>query len=110
MFLERMEYLTVYIQNIYFLYMETVIFKIDKKLKTAIQKRAKADGISVTDVFKLAGKAYASGNSNVEMVSIPRLNEKTRNELIRISKDIKEGKNLVGPFNTVKEMKKYLES
>ncbi|MBI2356192.1 MAG: hypothetical protein HYV13_03255 [Candidatus Doudnabacteria bacterium] len=85
-----------------------VIFKVDKNLKAKAMKKAQNEGIAFSSILKLATQAYVKGNLNVELVTHPRLNAKTRQELIKASKDIKEGKNLVGPFKTVEEMKKYL--
>jgi antitoxin component of RelBE/YafQ-DinJ toxin-antitoxin module len=87
-----------------------VIFKIDKKLKDQAMKKAQGEGISFSSILKLATQAYIMGTLEVELISRPRLNEKTFRELEKISKDIKEGRNLVGPFKNVSEMKKYLKS
>ena len=85
-----------------------VIFKIDKKLKDQAMKKAQSEGIPFASVLKLATQAYITGQLDVELVSQPRLNAKTARELMRMSKDAKEGKNLIGPFKTVAAMKKYL--
>lgn len=85
-----------------------VIFKIDKKLKDQAMKKAQHEGIAFAAVLKLATQAYIKGDLDVELVAQPRLNEKTRREMIKMSKDFKADKNLVGPFKTVAEMKQYL--
>ncbi len=103
------EHLTGYIHHIYFLYMDTVIFKIDKKLKQAAQKKAQIKGISLTDFYKSATQSFVNNEIDVGLVVRPQLNAKTVRELLKISKDIKEGKNLSPVFHTIGEMKKYLE-
>lgn len=85
-----------------------VVFKVDPKLKHQAMKKAAAEGMNLSTVLKLATQAYVKGNLDVGLVVQPKLNAKTRRELIRISKDFEEGKNVVGPFKTVAEMKKYL--
>ena len=87
-----------------------VIFNIDKKLKQQAMKKAQGEGISFSSILKLATQAYIMGTLEVELVSRPRLNDRTFRELEKISQDIKQGKNLVGPFKNVFEMKKYLKS
>jgi hypothetical protein len=85
-----------------------VIFKIDKRIKDKAMKKAQEEGIALASVLKLATQAYVKGELNVELIAQPKLNTKTRRELIKISKDIEAGKNLVGPFENIAEMKKYL--
>lgn len=87
-----------------------VIFKVDKELKKKAMKKAQAEGIAFASVLKLATQAYVKGNLDVELVAQPRLNAKTRRELIQISKDIKTGKNLSPAFNNAKDAIAYLKS
>lgn len=85
-----------------------VIFKIDKKLKDQAMKKAQSEGLPFAFVLKMATQAYVDNELDVKLVARPRLNEKTRRELIEISKDIKAGKNLSPAFKNVEEMRKYL--
>lgn len=88
-----------------------VIFRIDKKIKEKAQRKAKGSGLTFSDILQMATYAYVKNDFEpVLMRREERLNAKTRRELIKISKDIKEGKNLVGPFNFPKEMDKFLNS
>jgi hypothetical protein len=89
--------------------MDTIIFKIDKSLKKAVQKRAYKEGFTISDVFNFAARSFARGDSNVEFVTRPQLNAKTRRELLRASKDIKEGKNLSPMFDNAKDAVAYLK-
>lgn len=86
-----------------------VIFNLDIKLKEKAQKKAKADGLSFSDILQMSTRAYVQGKFEPQMVQTgEKFNAKTLKELKQISKDIKEGKNLVGPFKNAAEMKKYL--
>jgi hypothetical protein len=87
-----------------------VIFKIDKKLKDKAMQKAQAEGFPFAFVLKMATQAYVDNNLDVQLVARPKLNEKTRRELIKISKDIKQGKNLSPGFNNVEEAIAYLKS
>lgn len=88
-----------------------VIFNLDKKLKEKAQKKAKADGLSFSDILQMSTRAYVQGKFEPQMVQTEeKFNAKTRRILDSRLKDLKEGKNLVGPFKTVKEMDNYLDS
>ena len=88
-----------------------VIFRIDKKIKEQAQRKAKGSGLTFSDILQMATYAYARGDFEpVLMRKEEKLNAKTYRELVKISKDIKEGKNLVGPFNSSEEMIKSLRS
>jgi len=87
-----------------------VIFKIDKKLKDKAMKKAQADGIAFASVLKLATQAYITGDLDVQLVTRPKLNAQTRQELIRISKDAKAGKNISPRFSNVEDAIQYLKS
>lgn len=87
-----------------------VIFNIDKKLKQQAMKKAQGEGMALSYILQSATKAYVKGVLGLELVKQPEFNAKTRRELDKALKDIKEGKNLVGPFKSVAEMKKYLTS
>lgn len=88
-----------------------VIFKIDKKIKEQAQRKAKDSGLTFSDILQMATYAYARGDFEpVLMRKEERLNMKTRRELIKISDDIKKGKNLIGPFYSAREMDTFLDS
>lgn len=90
--------------------MDTVIFKIDKKLKIRAQKQAKKGGFSLTDYYRNMTIPLAEGK--VTMGVIPkkeeRFNTKTARELHQALKDIKKGKNIEGPFHSVEDFMKEL--
>lgn len=87
-----------------------VIFKIDEKLKERAMKKARNEGVAFASVLKLATQAYVDGVLEVQVVAQPKLNAKTRRELLRISKDIRQGKNLSPSFGNAKEAIAYLKS
>ncbi len=87
-----------------------VSFTMDKKLKSDAMRKARSFGLPFSSVLNIATRAFVDGKVNIEMVDTQPFNAKTRRELIKISKDIKEGKNLVGPFSLPKEMDKFLDS
>ena len=87
-----------------------VIFKIDKKLKERALRKARNEGIAFASVLKLATRAYVNGELGVQLVAQPRLNAKTRRELLKISKDIRQGKNLSPVFETAENAIAYLKS
>ncbi len=86
-----------------------VIFTIDKRLKNEAMKKARSFGLPFSSVLNLATRAFVDGSINVGIMDTQSLNAKTRRELIKISNDIKKGKNLFGPFNSGKEMESFLK-
>ena len=88
-----------------------VIFRIDKKIKAQAQKKAKGSGLTFSDILQMATYAYVKDDFEpVLMRKEERLNMKTRREMIKISKDIKQGKNLIGPFSSSEKMDRFLDS
>lgn len=85
-----------------------VIFKIDKKLKERAMKKAQKEGVPFDSIFQFAANAYVRGQFYPSPAEPEIFNDKTRRELIKISQDIKEGKNLSPRFKTVAEMRDYL--
>jgi hypothetical protein len=92
-------------------YMTTqVIFTMDKKLKGEAMRKARSFGLPFSSVLNLATRAFVDGKINIGVVENEHLNIKTRRELMKISNDIKKGKNLFGPFRSGPEMDKFLDS
>ena len=87
-----------------------VIFTIDRKLKNEAMKKARSFGLPFSSVLNLATRAFVDGRMNIGVMDNPPLNEKTRKELIKISSDIKKGKNLFGSFDSAEAMMKSLRS
>jgi hypothetical protein len=88
----------------------TVIFKIDKALKEKAQRQARIGGFSLTDYYRNMTIPLAEGK--VTMGVVPKkeekFNAKTAREIRQALKDIKEDKNIEGPFNNVEEFMKGL--
>ena len=87
-----------------------VIFKINEKLKERAMKKARKEGIAFASVLKLATQAYVDGALEVQLVAQPKLNAKTRRELLSISRDIRRKKNLSPSFDDAKDAIAYLKS
>lgn len=89
--------------------MDTVIFKIDKKLKEKAQKQAKIGGFSLSDYYRHATVSLVEGQSRVGFVQEEKFNAKTAREIRQALKDIKNGKNIEGPFSSAEEFMKHLK-
>jgi antitoxin component of RelBE/YafQ-DinJ toxin-antitoxin module len=87
-----------------------VAFRIDKKLKDKALKKAQNEGLPLAAVLLLATKAYVEGDLDVQLVTQRKLNAKTRRELQRTSREIRQGKNLSPPFGNAKDAIAYLKS
>ena len=87
-----------------------VIFKIDERLKERAMKKARKEGIAFAAVLKLATEAYVDGALEVQLVAQLKLTAKTRRELLSISKDIRQGKNLSPSLGNAKDAIAYLKS
>ncbi len=86
-----------------------VIFKIDQKLKAQAMRKAKSEGMPFASILKLATQAYVDGSLDVELVTQPKLNKKTRALLARAHKDIKTGKNSSPIFSNARDAIAYLK-
>lgn len=86
----------------------TMLIKTDKVLKTKAQKLAKEMGLPLGTLVNNYLKTFVIERQAT--FTAPKLNKKTLKSLEKAYKDIKAGKNLVGPFSSVKDMIKSLES
>lgn len=90
--------------------MQTMLsIKIDKKLKVKAQKVAHALGVSLNAVINQNIKEFID-ERQVTFTDHPMLNKRAQRILARLSKDAREGKNMAGPFNSMDEMIKSLNS
>jgi len=85
-----------------------VIFTIDKDLKRKAMRKARSFGLPFSSVLNLATRAFVEGKVNVELVETRAFNAKTRRILTRALKDVKMGRNIVGPFDSAEAMMKSL--
>ena len=90
--------------------MKTVLnVKIDPKLKKEAQKTAKEAGIPLSLVVDSSLRKFVTRRTiTIEAPLVP--NKKTAKILDKALKDIKEGKNIEGPFYTAEEFMKSLRS
>mgnify|MGYP001571557783 FL=1 len=88
----------------------TVInIKTDKNLKKDAQRLAKNFGLPLSTVVNTYLREFVR-ERRIIFSEPPVPNAKTRKILDQALKDIKEGKNLVGPFELPEEMDKFLDS
>ncbi|MBI1754910.1 type II toxin-antitoxin system RelB/DinJ family antitoxin [Candidatus Azambacteria bacterium] len=88
----------------------TVInIKTDKALKQDAQKLAKNFGVPLSAVINIYLREFVR-EKRVVFSEPPMPNAKTRKILDQALKDIKQGKNLVGPFKLPKETDSFLDS
>ena len=88
----------------------TVInIKTDKVLKSDAQKLAKNFGLPLSAIVNTYLREFVR-EKRVVFSEPPMPNAKTRKILDQAISDIKAGKNLVGPFESAKEMDNFLDS
>ncbi len=90
--------------------MQTMLsIKIDKHLKQKAQEVAHALGVSLNAVINQNIKEFIA-DRKITFTDHPMPNKKTMKLLARLSKDARDGKNMVGPFDSAHEMIKSLNS
>ena len=88
----------------------TVInIKTDKVLKSDAQKLAKNFGLPLSAIVNTYLREFVR-EKRIVFSEPPMPNAKTRKILDQALKDIKQGKNLVGPFESAEEMDNFLDS
>ena len=88
----------------------TVInIKTDKNLKKDAQKLAKNFGLPLSAIVNTYLREFVR-EKRIVFSEPPMPNVKTRKILDQAISDIKAGKNLVGPFESAKEMDNFLDS
>ncbi len=73
-------------------------------------KKAKREGVPFDSIFQFAANAYVRGQFYLSPAEPEIFNDKTRREMIKISQDIKEGKNLSPIFDNAQDAIAYLKS
>lgn len=90
--------------------MRTVIhFKTDREVKENAQKIALELGLNLSDVINASLRNFIR-TREVYFSDIPRITPEFEKLLGKIDEDIKNRKNLIGPFTSSEEMDKYLDS
>lgn len=87
----------------------TTSIKLDKKLKDDAAKLAEELGLNLSTVISATLKKFVSERA-VQFYVAPEFNEKTKRELLKIKGDIKTGKNIIGPFDNIADLRKSLLS
>ncbi len=83
--------------------------KIDKQLKARAQKMAKEMGLPLGTVVNAKIKQFI--DQQQISFSVPLVpNKKTAALLKQATSDLRAGRNIDGPFTTIKEMDAYLDS
>lgn len=95
---------------------EQVIIKMDSKLKKAVQRRAKAEGTTLSSVLRMAAMSYSAGQTRTGLIDLSwapvekeEVNAKTKRSLARAHRDYKMGKNMSPVFHDVESMMAYIE-
>ncbi|MCX6755887.1 MAG: hypothetical protein NTX85_00910 [Candidatus Nomurabacteria bacterium] len=86
----------------------TMLIKTNKELKTKAQILAKEMGLPLGTLINNYLKTFVIERQAVFTAPMP--NKKTIKAIEQARRDIKAGKNLVGPFDNVKDMMKSLNS
>lgn len=90
--------------------MKTLInIKTDKKVKESAQKIAKELGLSLSAIINASLKQLVK-NREVCFSAIPKMTPYLENIIKEAEKDYRAGCNIAGPFETAKEMDRYLDS
>ncbi|PJE73301.1 MAG: hypothetical protein COV00_00595 [Candidatus Tagabacteria bacterium CG10_big_fil_rev_8_21_14_0_10_40_13] len=90
--------------------MKTLInIKTDKSVKENAQKVAKDLGLPLSSVVNAFLKEFVRSRS-ITFSAMPKMTPYLERILGKTEKDIKEGKNMTGPFNSAREANRYLDS
>ncbi len=89
--------------------MKTMInIKTDKDVKEEAQKTAKELGVPLSTVINAFLKEFVR-NKSVSFSAVPRMTPYLERVLDEVEKDLKEGKNMVGPFDNAEDLMKSLD-
>lgn len=83
--------------------------KADKEVKENAQKIAKDLGLPLSSVINAFLKEFVRSRS-ISFSAIPKMTPYLENILGKVEKDIKGGKNTVGPFATAEKANVYLDT
>ncbi|MDO8460923.1 MAG: type II toxin-antitoxin system RelB/DinJ family antitoxin [bacterium] len=90
--------------------MQTVIhIKADQEIKENAAKVAKELGLSLSDIINASLRNFIR-TREITFSDTPQMTPELEKLLERVEKDIKNNKNLAGPFSSAEEMDKYLNS
>ena len=90
--------------------MQTVIhIKADQEVKENAVKIAKELGLSLSDIINASLRNFIR-TREITFSHTPQMTPELEKLLAKVEEDIKNNKNLVGPFKTAKEANDYLDS
>lgn len=90
--------------------MQTVIhIRADKEVKKNAAEAAKALGLSLSNVINAALRNFIR-TREVIFSDIPQMTPELEKLLGKVEEDIKNNRNIVGPFYSPREMDEYLDS
>jgi antitoxin component of RelBE/YafQ-DinJ toxin-antitoxin module len=87
----------------------TLHIKTDTKVRDQVEKLAKQNGLTVTALVNISLRSLIK-RPVLELDLAPEPNARTRKIIDQARNDYKAGKNISGPFRTVAELRKHLES
>lgn len=90
--------------------MQTVIHvKSDKEVKENAQKLARDLGINLSDVINASLRNFIR-TREITFSDTPQMTPELEKLLDRVEEDIKNNRNIVGPFKSAKKANEYLDS
>ncbi len=90
--------------------MKTIInIKTDIEVKENSQKIARDLGLPLSSVINMFLREFIRSRS-ISFSTIPKMTSYLEKILGKVENDLKEGKNLHGPFKSPEEMDKFLDS
>ncbi|MDO8657490.1 MAG: type II toxin-antitoxin system RelB/DinJ family antitoxin [Candidatus Levybacteria bacterium] len=90
--------------------MQTVIYiKADKEVKENAARTAKELGLSLSDVINASLRNFIR-TREITFSHTPQMTPELEKLIAKVEVDIKNKRNLVGPFKTAKEANNYLDS
>lgn len=85
----------------------TTSVKLDKDVKEKAAKLASELGLNLSSVINASLKKFVI-ERRISFSIEPELNEKSKKELREALEDVRNSKNLVGPFSNIVDLKKSL--
>ncbi len=90
--------------------MQTVIYiKADKEVKENAAEAAKELGLSLSDIINASLRNFIR-TREITFSHVPQMTPELEKYLGKVEKDIKNKRNLAGPFSNAEEMDEYLDS
>lgn len=87
-----------------------VIFKLDKKIKEQAQKKAKARGMTFSNVLKIASYEFVEGAFEPGLRRKEEFKLHIRRMIHREIQEIKDGKNMSPVFHNADDFMNHLEA